>query len=64
MLLAHGRRPPRPSNALAEALRLPSHAPCATARACPCSDDPETLREQLKEVIEQEQAGKTSYTLK
>ncbi|KAL4450675.1 hypothetical protein ABPG77_001031 [Micractinium sp. CCAP 211/92] len=28
------------------------------------TDDPETLREQLKEVIEQEQAGKTSYTLK
>ncbi|KAL4433700.1 hypothetical protein ABPG75_000141 [Micractinium tetrahymenae] len=28
------------------------------------TDDPETLREQLKEVIEQEQAGKMSYTLK
>lgn len=41
-----------------------AHACRATSRACPCRDDPETLREQLKEVIEQEQAGKTSYTLK
>lgn len=29
-----------------------------------CRDDPETLREQLKEVIELEQAGKMNYSLR
>ena len=32
--------------------------------ALPCRDDPETLREQLKEVLDQEQAGKMNPGLR